>query len=205
MPRINKPGHPFDFQKNRLGKKPKKKRERADPQRDSTFRGLMRQWVNTAYLAMLNFFDRGLDVAIVHINKFVLLTLFLVAVSRPTLINVILFIMFLILSMVNHQNEYSYLRLTMLINTIAIMTIFLFDVFIQRDFSTIRAWVLHLIGVQYRSENVKFHVIKLKYLPYIALQIILCLSVYVFQSERYEHFKAQYTDIETQKQLMIVK
>jgi len=165
----------------------------------------MRQWVNTAYLAMLNFFDRGLDVAIVHINKFVLLTLFLVAVSRPTLINVILFIMFLILSMVNHQNEYSYLRLTMLINTIAIMTIYLFDVFIQRDFSTIRTWVLHLIGVQYRSENIKFHVIKLKYLPYIALQIILCLSVYVFQSERYEHFKAQYTDIETQKQLMIVK
>lgn len=102
MPRINKQGHPYDYQKNRFGKKPKMKRERPDPQRDSTFRGLMRQWVNTAYLAMLNFFDKGLDVAIVHINKFVLLTLFLVAVSRPTLINVILFIMFLILSMVNH-------------------------------------------------------------------------------------------------------
>jgi hypothetical protein len=83
----------------------------------------------------------------VHINKFVLLALFLVSVSRPTVINVLLFIMFLILSMVNHHNEYRYLRLTLLINSLAIGVLYLFDVFIQRDFSAIRTWVLYLIGV----------------------------------------------------------
>lgn len=49
----------------------------------------------------MDLFDRLVDVLIVHINKLVLLALFLVSVYRPTLINVILFIMFLILSMVN--------------------------------------------------------------------------------------------------------
>jgi hypothetical protein len=39
------------------------------------------------------------------------------------------------------------LRLTILINTLAICLIYTFDVFIQRDFSTIRTWVLHIIGV----------------------------------------------------------
>jgi len=50
----------------------------------------------------MKFVDKIIDVSIVHINKLVLLTLFLVSVSRPTLINVVLFIMFLVLSMVSH-------------------------------------------------------------------------------------------------------
>jgi len=83
--------------------------------------------------------------------------------------------------------------------------IYTFDVFIQRDFSTIRTWVLHIIGVQYRSENLKSHIVKLKYLPYILLHIVLVLSTYVFQSDKYNHFKSQYMDIETQKHEMIAK
>ena len=133
---------------------------------------------------------------IVHINKFVLLALFLVSVSRPTLINALLFIMFLILSMVNHQNEYRHLRLTLVINSLAISIIFTFDTFIQRDYSSIRTWVLHIIGVQYRSENINSHLVKLKYLPYIILQVILCLSSYIFQSDKYKQFKQQYMDID---------
>ena len=142
------------------------------------------------------FFNGVLNISIVHINKLVLLALFLVSVSRPTLINVVLFIMFLILSMVNHQNEYSYLRMTLFINTLAIMILYTFDVFIQRDFSTIRTWVLFIIGVQYQSENDMNSLVKLKYLPYIILQIILVLTSYVFQSEKYRYFKSQYMDIE---------
>ena len=107
--------------------------------------------------------------------------------------------------MVNHHNEYRYLRLTLLINSLAIGVLYLFDVFIQRDFSAIRTWVLYLIGVQYRSENVSHHIVKLKYLPYICLQIILCLSVYVFQSDKYKYFKSQYLDIESQKKMQMVK
>ena len=138
----------------------------------------------------MEFIDRIIDILIVHIIKVVLLALFLVSVYRPTLINVILFIMFLILSMVNIQNEYRYLRLTIWINSIAICVIYTFDVFIQRDFSTIRTWVLHIIGVQYKNENFKANVIKLKYLPYIILQIVLVLSTYVFQSDKYKYFKS---------------
>jgi hypothetical protein len=91
--------------------------------------------------------DKIIDVSIVHINKLVLLTLFLVSVSRPTLINVVLFIMFLVLSMVSHQHEFSYLRFTLFINTCAIILIYTFDVFIQRDYSATRSWVLYIIGV----------------------------------------------------------
>lgn len=85
----------------------------------------------------------------------------------------------------------------MIINSLAIGTIFTFDTFIQRDYSTIRTWVLHFIGVQYRSENNYHHLVKLKYVPYICLQVILCLSSYVFQSDKYQQFKRQYMDIET--------
>ena len=108
------------------------------------------------------FLQEVINIAIVHINKVVLLALFLVSVSRPTLINVVLFVMFLTLSMVNHQNEYRYLRITLFLNSMVIIVMYTFDVFIQRDFSTIRTWVLYIIGVQYRSENVKSHIIKMR-------------------------------------------
>jgi hypothetical protein len=52
---------------------------------------------------------------------------------------------------------------------------------------------------------VQSHLIKLKYLPYVILQIIMVLSVYVYESEKYSQFKDEYMDIETQKQNMIVK
>jgi len=47
--------------------------------------------------------------------------------------------------------------------------------------------------------------VKIKYVPYIILEVILVLSVYVFRSQKYETFKKQYMDIETQKQNMIVR
>jgi len=133
----------------------------------------------------------------------VLLALFLVAVSRPTVINAIIFVMFLVLSMIDHANEYAMFKLTIFVNTFAICTIYTFDVFIQRDFSTIRTWVLYIIGVQYRKENIMSDFLKLKYLPYVILQIFLVLCVYVLQSEKYQYFKSQYMDIEMQKQMMI--
>jgi len=154
---------------------------------------------------MLNFFDRVVDISIVHINKLVLLALFLVSVSRPTIINAVLFIMFLILIMVPLHHEKGYLKLTIFVNSLAICIIYTLDVFIQRDYSAIRTWVLYIIGVQYRTENVQSHVIKLKFLPYVILQIILVLSIYVYESIKYKQFKSQYMDIETQKQMMIVK
>ena len=46
--------------------------------------------------------DKAADIAIVHVNKFFLLALFFVSVYRPTLLNALLFVMFLVLSMVNH-------------------------------------------------------------------------------------------------------
>ena len=103
--------------------------------------------MSRAYDGSMEFFDKVIDICIVHINKIVLLALFLVSVSRPTIINAVIFIMFLILNMVDHNNEYNYFRFTLLANTIAICVIYLFDVFIQRDFSTIRTWVLYIIGV----------------------------------------------------------
>ena len=106
---------------------------------------------------------------IVHINKLVLLALFLVAVSRPTIINAIIFVMFLILSLVDHNHEFQLFKLTIFVNTFLICTVYTFDVFIQRDFSTIRTWVLYIIGVQYRKENIMSDFLKLKYLPYVIL------------------------------------
>lgn len=113
----------------------------------------MRHCTSRCYDSTVEFFDKIIDIAIVHINKVVLLALFLVSVSRPTIINAVIFIMFLILSMVSHNSELLFSKLTILVNTLAISTIYLFDVFIQRDFSTIRTWVLYIIGVQYRKEN----------------------------------------------------
>ena len=150
---------------------------------------------------MVEFFDQILDILIVHINKLVLLALFLVAVSRPTVLNALIFVMFLILSMVDHNSEYQLFKLTTFVNTFAIGTIYTFDVFIQRDFSTIRTWVLYIIGVQYRKENIMSDFVKLKYLPYVFLQIFLVLCAYILKSEKYLYFKSSYMDIETQKQM----
>lgn len=192
--------------RNRLGqRRPREKRQRPDPTKDSTFRGKSRQWFLKAYISMLSFFDRVVDISIVHINKLVLLALFLVSVSRPTIINAVLFIMFLVLIMVPLHHEKGYLKLTIFVNSLAICIIYTLDVFIQRDYSAIRTWVLYIIGVQYRTENVQSHVIKLKFLPYVVLQVILVLSIYVYESAKYRQFKSQYMDIETQKQMMIVK
>jgi hypothetical protein len=133
---------------NNLGKKNKKKHEkRPDPTKDNTTRGKIRQGCEKAFESMVEFFDQCLDILIVHINKLVLLALFLVAVSRPTVINALIFVMFLILSMVDHNSEYKLFKLTTFVNTFAICVIYIFDVFIQRDFSTIRTWVLYIIGV----------------------------------------------------------
>lgn len=186
LPRIKQNASAFEFQNKLGGSRDWSRRPRPDPPRDTTTRGKIRQAVSQAYEYLREYVDKLIDIAIVHINKFVLLALFLVSVSRPTLLNALLFIMFLILSMVNHQNEYRYLRLTLVLNSMAISILFTFDTFIQRDFSTIRTWVLHMIGVQYRYENVAGHLVKLKYLPYIGLQAILCLSSYVFQSDKYQ-------------------
>jgi hypothetical protein len=87
--------------------------------------------------------------------------------------------------------------MTLFINTMGIILIYSFDVFIQRDYSVIKTWVLYIIGVQYRSENIQRHMVKIKYVPYIILEVILVLSVYVFRSQKYETFKKQYMDIET--------
>ena len=54
------------------------------------------------YEGMLKLFDKLVDLSIVHINKFVLLALFIISVQRPTLLNAMLFIMFLVLSMSTH-------------------------------------------------------------------------------------------------------
>ena len=156
-------------------------------------------------MTLLEYMDKLLDVCTVHINKFVLLALFLVSVLRPTALNALLFVMFLVLSMVNHQNEYRYLRLTLLINSLAIATLFTLDTFIQRDYSAIRTWVLHIIGVQYRSENLSHDLVKLKYLPHICLQVVLCLSSYVFQSDKYRQFTKQYMDIDGQKKEALLR
>jgi len=147
FPRIGRSSSSFEFQNKLGGNRERPRRQRSDPSRDLTTRGKMRQACSKAYASLLEYSDKAIDIATVHINKFVLLALFLVSVSRPTLLNALLFIMFLILSMVNHQNEYRYLRLTLLINSLAIGIIFTFDTFIQRDFSSIRTWVLHIIGV----------------------------------------------------------
>jgi hypothetical protein len=202
MPRLNQSQNAYEF-KNTLGRRQIKKKERPDPSRDNTTRGKIRQSVSKAYDSLLEFLEKILDISIVHINKLVLLALFLVSVSRPTVINAIIFIMLLILSMVDHNYELSYFRLTLFINSLAIITIFVFDVFIQRDLSTIRTWVLYIIGVQYRRENNNADFLKIKYLPYVLLQIVLVLCVYVFQSDKYKYFKMQYMDIETQKRAMI--
>ena len=183
--------------------KREKPKQRQDPSKDNTTRGKIRQAMSATFDFLKKYFEVFMDIAIVHINKWVLLVLFLVSVSRPTVLNVLLFVMFLILSMVTHQNEHRYLRLTLLINSCVISVIFLFDTFIQRDFSTIRPWVLAIIGVQYRRENIARDLVRLKYLPYIALQMILCLSSYVFQSDRYVQFKKQYMDIDSQKKNML--
>jgi hypothetical protein len=42
--------------------------------------------------------------------------------------------------------------------------------------------------------------LKLKYLPYVILQICLVLCAYILKSDKYQHFKSEYMDVETQKQ-----
>jgi len=155
---------------NRLGRDQRQhRRQRNDPSRDTTTRGKIRLIFSRVYEWLLKFFDRLVDILIVHVNKFVLLALFFISVQRPTLLNALLFVMFLVLSMTTHQNEFRYLRLTLVINSLAIGVIFTLDTFIQRDYSTIRTWVLTIIGVQYRKENMVSHIVKLKYVPYIVL------------------------------------
>lgn len=164
---------------------------------DFTFRGQLRKFFFWVYKGFSSFFERVIDVLIVHVNKLVVLALFFVSVSRPTIVNFVLFIMFLVMLLIPYQHEKTYLRLTIILNSIAILLIYLVDVLNERDYAAYRVWTLYAIGVQYRSENeLSGHLIKLKFLPYLILQVVLVLSLYVISSEKYERFTQYYTDLE---------
>ena len=124
------PNSNFEAQNRLVKRHHARANTRADLERDSTTRGVIRQMFAKIYEWMLKFFDKLVDISIVHVNKFVLLALFIISVQRPTLLNALLFIMFLVLSMSTHQNEFRYMRLTLLINSLTIAIIFSFDTFI---------------------------------------------------------------------------
>jgi hypothetical protein len=115
--------------------------------RDFTLRGRLRYYFNQIYNGMSYAFESVMDVLIVHVNKLVLLALFLVAVSRPTIVNFLLFIMFLVMLLITPQYERTYLRFTIALVCVIIVLVYTIDVINERDYSSYRVWTLYAIGV----------------------------------------------------------
>ena len=115
----------------------------------------MRQFFFWVYSGCSYAFEQVVDVLIVHVNKLVLLALFLVSVSRPTVVNFLLFIMFLVLLLIPYQHERTYTRLAIGLNSLIILLIYSIDVVNERDYASYRVWTLYAIGVQYKSENIQ--------------------------------------------------
>lgn len=115
--------------------------------RDYTFRGRLRYIFNVTLTGLSDAFESVLEKLIVHVNKVVLLALFLVAVWRPTIVNFLLFIMFLVMLLISRQHERLYLRLTIALNSVIIVLIYVIDVINERDYASYAVWTLYTIGV----------------------------------------------------------
>ena len=89
----------------------------------------MRKELYSTYKGFNRFTNKVIDFAIVHSTKLALVCMFAVSVTFPNLFNTLLFLNFLIFSMISPIQVKKYWNVPIIINSIIISGIYAFDVF----------------------------------------------------------------------------
>ena len=101
--------------------------------RDETFRGKMRRFFFKVYLKAKAYFDKLLDLLIIHSSKIALFAIFAISASKPNLFNATLFILFLLLSMVSYGKVKLYWKLPIIFDSFILMSMYALDIFAPKD------------------------------------------------------------------------
>ena len=81
------------------------------------------------YTALTQFIVKFLDLLMIHWMKFSLLALFMASVSLPTLFNLVLFILFLLISTASYSSLRRLWRVTIIFNSVIVLCMYTYDVF----------------------------------------------------------------------------
>ena len=93
-------------------------------------RGKFRRAFNKVYKKLIKYYDEALIISVIHSSKLSLFIIFVVASTNgPTIINAILFILFLILTTISYQNMRLIWKLTIIYDSAIILTFYAVEVF----------------------------------------------------------------------------
>ena len=95
-------------------------------------RGKIRRAFFRIYLKIKILFDKILDLSIIHSSKLALLALFCVSVSKATLFNCVLFLLFLALATTSYSGVKRYWKVPLVFNAFIILSMYGYDIFAPR-------------------------------------------------------------------------
>jgi len=146
----------------------------------------MRRSSYKAYVAMNLFFEYATDLLIVHCGKLALLTLFLVSIIKPNLLNLGFFILFMVFAVSSHEKVKKYWIIPILFTCTALTLIYATDVFLIEVEDEQN---LELVGIGPKGKPYK-------YAPYLLLLGVLAIARHVFNADRYQEFLQCYALLE---------
>ena len=157
-------------------------------------RGKIRRSAFKVYRKMRVLFERSLELAIIHCSTFALFALFVVsATTGATIINAILFTLFLLLATISYQQVQRYWKVTIIVNASIIISMYAIDVLTKFDLVTPE--ILNIVGIN-QNRVVSGLFIFGKYTPYLTLLLVLAVTYHIMNSERYESFLTTYQSLE---------
>lgn len=147
--------------------------------RDETFRGKIRRVFSKVYSKIKHYTDKLLDLFVIHWSKFSLIALFIVSASKANFFNAVLFILFLMLSMISYRHLLRFWKVPIIINALILIYMYGVDVFKPKGILSLDTPTLNLIGITLNEDG---SVNVSKYTPYLILQVVLIITYYIINS-----------------------
>ena len=133
--------------------------------------------------------EKVTEFTLLHWLKLAILFLYVVSVSNPTLINFILFILFLAISISKESTSRFLWSITVVYTTAVLLLLYSYDVFFAQT-SPDNVEILYIVGVTEPLEEGQSYLSK--YAVYLILVLVLVLNHYIIYSERYEKIMKHY-------------
>jgi hypothetical protein len=151
--------------------------------RDDTMRGKLRRLLYKVYTYLNELAMKTIDILVIHWMKLALLAVFSVSVSKATLFNLVLFILFLVISLAKYSLLKTLWQITVIFDSVIIISMYTYDVFFINGIEGVSPMMMELLGVITTEDNSNYFG---KYFIYLMLMLVLVLNSYVISSEKFE-------------------
>lgn len=160
-------------------------------------RGKVRKFVYKQYRQIDTYTDTARDLALIHSSKLSLFVLFFVSVTTgATVINTILFSLFLILTTISYHNVQRFWRLTIIATATIITTLYAIQI-IKPNLNQLQQQILQVIGLYYEDQpKLSPFAIFGIYTPYMCLLFVLVITYHIIFSDKYEAFLNEFQNLE---------